>query len=107
MRLKLNKIRQQCPNFKNLSCYLQQNNFFNEILKLVYFQKFEKVIIEMEWLKKLAVEIKLAEKMNCNKNYIVYGNEKSRALGGWVGGWVDRWVDGRAVLRFAYSNQKS
>jgi beta-glucanase (GH16 family) len=32
-------------------------------------------------------------------------------MGGWMDGWMDGWVDGRvgvkAVLRIAYSNQKS
>jgi hypothetical protein len=26
---------------------------------------------------------------------------------GWVDGWVDGWVEVKAVLRIAYSNQKS
>jgi hypothetical protein len=28
-------------------------------------------------------------------------------MDGWVGGWVDRWVGVKAVLRIAYSNQKT
>jgi hypothetical protein len=28
-------------------------------------------------------------------------------MGGWMGGWVDGWVGVKAVLRIAYSNQKS
>jgi hypothetical protein len=28
-------------------------------------------------------------------------------MGGWVGGWMGGWVGVKAVLRIAYSNQKS
>ena len=28
-------------------------------------------------------------------------------MGGWMGGWVGGWMDVKAVLRIAYSNQKS
>jgi hypothetical protein len=28
-------------------------------------------------------------------------------MGGWMGGWVDGWMEVKAVLRIAYSSQKS
>ena len=32
--------------------------------------------------------------------------EKPKRIYSWMDGWVDRWMGGKAVLRFAYSNQK-
>ena len=36
-----------------------------------------------------------------------YGPGMDGWMDGWVGGWMGGWVDGRAVLRIAYSNQKT
>ena len=75
-----------------MGCQLKKimgGQIHKEISNFVYFKKFEKDTIKLEWLRKTAAE----KKFKAEKVYYWMGS----CMGGWIGGWV--YV--KAVLRIA------